>query len=189
MLRIVWVEALLGELAPAEWPVVCVHAGLTAWLAVSVLDVGAHAAWISGEDDGAEALLVFLAVASLPRTATSLLCLALVVVTPAATQAVGRAAGYGAHPVSPMSGHVRLQVRSLCALGVVSMKQKLDVPLGIVVVGVVLMIGCRLIVWWPGVILGAALILGVLVPAAARRRGRNRGLGDAEVPGKADDQL
>jgi predicted anti-sigma-YlaC factor YlaD len=67
------------------------------------------------------------------------------------------------------------------------MKQKLDVPLGIVVVGVVLMIGCRLVVWWPGVILGAALILGVLVPAAARRRGR--GLADAEVPGKADDQL
>lgn len=67
------------------------------------------------------------------------------------------------------------------------MRQKLDVPLGIVVVGVVLMIGCRLIAWWPGVILGAALILGVLVPVAARRRGR--GLGDAEVSGKADDQL
>ncbi|MFF4536556.1 hypothetical protein [Streptomyces aureus] len=67
------------------------------------------------------------------------------------------------------------------------MKQKLDVPLGIVVVGVVLMIGCRLIVWWPGVILGAALILGVLVPAAAKRR--SRGLADAEVPSKTDDQL
>jgi hypothetical protein len=44
MLRIVGVEALLDELAPAEWPVVGVHAGLTAWLAVSVLDVLAHAA-------------------------------------------------------------------------------------------------------------------------------------------------
>jgi hypothetical protein len=166
--------------------VVCVHAGLTAWLAVSVLGVGAHAAWIAGEDDGTEALLVPLAVASLPRAAASLLCLAPVLVA-SAGRGVFRAAGYGAHPVSPMSGHVRLRVRSLCALGVVDMKQKLDVPLGIVVVGVVLMIGCRLLVWWPGVILGAALILGVLVPAAARRR--NRGLADAEVPGKADDQL
>lgn len=53
------------------------------------------------------------------------------------------------------------------------MRQKLDVPLGIVVVGVVLLIGCRLIVWWPGVILGAALILGVLVPAAATRLRRS----------------
>jgi hypothetical protein len=184
MLGIVWVEALVDELAPAEWPVVCVHGWLTAWLAVSVLGVGAHAAWIASEDDGAEAGLVPLAVASLPCAAASLLCLALVVVAPAA-RGVGRAAGYGAHPVSPASGHGHLRVRSLCALGVVSMKQKLDVPLGLVVVGVVLMIGCRLIVWWPGVILGAALILGVLVPVAARRRG----LRNAEVPGKADDQL
>lgn len=53
-------------------------------------------------------------------------------------------------------------------LGVVDMK-RMDVPLGIVVAGVVLMIGCRVITWWPGVILGAALILGVLVVAAARR--------------------
>ncbi|MFE4697274.1 hypothetical protein ACFRIC_09290 [Streptomyces sp. NPDC056738] len=65
--------------------------------------------------------------------------------------------------------------------------KKTDVPLGIVVVGLVLMIGCRLITWWPGVILGAALILGVLVPAAAKRRARR--LADAEVPSKPDDQL
>jgi multisubunit Na+/H+ antiporter MnhG subunit len=187
MLGIVWVEALVDEVAPAEWPVVCVHGWLTAWVTVSVLGVGAHAAWIAGEDGRPEPGLVPLAVASLPCAAASLLCLALVVVAPSAAQAVGRAAGYGAHPVSPMSGHVRLRVRSLCALGVVGMKQKLDVPLGIVVVGVVLMIGCRLIVWWPGVILGAALILGVLVPVAARRRGR--GLRDAEVPSQTNDQL
>jgi hypothetical protein len=52
------------------------------------------------------------------------------------------------------------------------MKQKLDVPLGIVVAGVVLMIGCRLITWWPGVIVGAALILGVLASVAVKRRPR-----------------
>ena len=49
------------------------------------------------------------------------------------------------------------------------MKQKLDAPLGIVVAGLVLMIGCRLIVWWPGVILGAAMILGVLASEALKR--------------------
>lgn len=70
-----------------------------------------------------------------------------------------------------MSGHGRLQVRSLCALGVVSVK-KADVPLGIVVAGLVLMIGCRLITWWPGVIAGAAVILGVLASAAMKRRPR-----------------
>lgn len=83
------------------------------------------------------------------------------------------------------------------------MKQKLDVPLGIVVVGLVLLIGCRLIVWWPGVIIGAALILGVLAatwperrrnsksarPAIGERPWRTRGLRDAEVPSKTDDQL
>jgi predicted anti-sigma-YlaC factor YlaD len=56
-----------------------------------------------------------------------------------------------------------------CALGVDSMKRN-NVPLGIVVAGVVLMIGCRIIVWWPGVILGAALILGVLVAVWPRRQ-------------------
>jgi hypothetical protein len=55
-------------------------------------------------------------------------------------------------------------------LGVVSVRQKLDVPLGIVVVGLALMIGCRLVTWWPGVILGAAMILGVLASAAVKRR-------------------
>lgn len=49
------------------------------------------------------------------------------------------------------------------------MKQ-VDVPLGIVVAGVVLMVGCRLVTWWPGVIIGAALILGVLVSRAYQRR-------------------
>jgi predicted anti-sigma-YlaC factor YlaD len=50
------------------------------------------------------------------------------------------------------------------------MKQKLDVPLGIVVAGLVLMVGCRLITWWPGVIAGAAMIAGVLVSLALKRR-------------------
>jgi predicted anti-sigma-YlaC factor YlaD len=56
-------------------------------------------------------------------------------------------------------------------LGVVYVK-RMDVPLGIVVAGVVLMIGCRLISWWPGVIVGAALVLGVLATAAQQRRTR-----------------
>jgi Flp pilus assembly protein TadB len=55
-------------------------------------------------------------------------------------------------------------------LGVVSVTQKLDVPLGIVVVGIALMVGGRMIMWVPGVIVGAALILGVLVSSAAKRR-------------------
>jgi hypothetical protein len=51
------------------------------------------------------------------------------------------------------------------------MKRGVDVPVGIVVAGLVLMIGCRfMITWWPGVILGAAMILGVLGGAAAKRR-------------------
>jgi predicted anti-sigma-YlaC factor YlaD len=54
-------------------------------------------------------------------------------------------------------------------LGVVQMK-KADAPLGIVVAGLVLMVGCRLITWWPGVILGAAMVLGVLASAAMKRR-------------------
>jgi hypothetical protein len=56
-------------------------------------------------------------------------------------------------------------------LGVVRVK-KPDVRLGLVVVGVVLIVGCRLITWWPGVIVGAAVVLGVLVPEAAKRWGR-----------------
>jgi predicted anti-sigma-YlaC factor YlaD len=52
--------------------------------------------------------------------------------------------------------------------------KRMDIPLGIVAAGVVLMIGCRIIVWWPGVIVGAALILAVLVPAAASRMRRSR---------------
>lgn len=57
-------------------------------------------------------------------------------------------------------------------LGVVQMGKRMDVPLGVVVAGLVLMIGCRLITWWPGVIVGAALILGVLAAAAMKRRTR-----------------
>ncbi|MDX3748718.1 hypothetical protein [Streptomyces sp. AK08-02] len=52
-------------------------------------------------------------------------------------------------------------------------RQQIDVPLAVVVAGVVLIIGCRLITWWPGVIVGAAVILGVLVSAAANRRSRD----------------
>ncbi|MER6435441.1 hypothetical protein ABT275_03630 [Streptomyces sp. NPDC001185] len=48
--------------------------------------------------------------------------------------------------------------------------KKVDGPLGLVVAGLVLMIGCRLITWWPGVILGAAVILGVLASVAVKRR-------------------
>ncbi|MEU7384028.1 hypothetical protein AB0A91_29385 [Streptomyces sp. NPDC042207] len=50
--------------------------------------------------------------------------------------------------------------------------KRADASLGIVVAGVVLMIGCRAITWWPCVILGAAMILGVLVMKAAGRRNR-----------------
>jgi len=56
-------------------------------------------------------------------------------------------------------------------LGVVSV-EKPDVRFGIVVAGLVLMVGCRIVTWWPGVIVGAALVLGVLVPAAAKRMQR-----------------
>lgn len=50
--------------------------------------------------------------------------------------------------------------------------KRADASLGIVVAGVVLIIGCRLITWWPGVILGAAMVLGVLVMKAAGRKSR-----------------
>ncbi|MEV6696240.1 hypothetical protein AB0M68_03630 [Streptomyces sp. NPDC051453] len=50
------------------------------------------------------------------------------------------------------------------------MSVKADATLGIVVAGVVLMIGCRLITWWPGVIVGAAMILGALASVAVKRR-------------------
>ncbi|MFH9977931.1 hypothetical protein ACH4ND_01460 [Streptomyces sp. NPDC017179] len=52
--------------------------------------------------------------------------------------------------------------------------KRADASLGIVVAGVVLVIGCRLITWWPGVVLGAAMILGVLVMKAAGRRREGR---------------
>ena len=156
-----------NQLAPAEWPVVGVHAGLSARFAVAVVLVDARTSWITGEDGWAEAGLVLAVVASLPRRASPLLCLAPVLLASAALGVLG-APGYRAHPISPASGHGRLRCVLCPALGVVSVK-RMDLPLGIVVVGVVLMIGCRIIVWWPGVIIGAALILGVLVTAAHRR--------------------
>jgi hypothetical protein len=58
-------------------------------------------------------------------------------------------------------------------LGVVSVG-KPDVRLGIVAAGVVLIVGCRLVTWWPGVIVGAALIVGVLVPEVAAKRKRRQ---------------
>lgn len=116
MLRIVWVETLLDQLAPAEWPVVCVHAALAARRAVAVLLFGAHARWVAGEDGWAEAGLVPSAVASLPCCASPLLCLTTVVVASPAGR-VGRAPGYGAHPVSPASGHGRLRVATVSGLG------------------------------------------------------------------------
>ena len=131
---------MLDELAPAEWPVVGVHAGLTARFTVVVRLVGAHALRIAGEDDGTEAGLVLAVVASLPCRASPLLCLTPVLVTAPATLGVGRAPGYGAHPVSPTSGHARLRGRTVCGLGVVSMRT--DAALGVFVVGLaVLMIG------------------------------------------------
>ncbi|WP_159052398.1 hypothetical protein [Streptomyces longwoodensis] len=50
------------------------------------------------------------------------------------------------------------------------MGRKPDASLGIVVAGLVLLIGCRLITWWPGVIAGAALVLGVLAAVMVRQR-------------------
>ncbi|MFJ2737683.1 hypothetical protein [Streptomyces sp. NPDC087317] len=50
--------------------------------------------------------------------------------------------------------------------------KRADASLGIVVAGVVLMLGCRAITWWPGVIAGAAMILGVLVMKAVGRKDR-----------------
>ncbi|MEU3255847.1 hypothetical protein [Streptomyces sp. NPDC006997] len=50
------------------------------------------------------------------------------------------------------------------------MRQKLDASLGIVVSGLVVLIGSRLLTWWPGVIAGAAMILGALALVAVRRR-------------------
>ncbi|MFR0351802.1 hypothetical protein [Streptomyces sediminimaris] len=52
--------------------------------------------------------------------------------------------------------------------------EKPDARLGVVAAGVVLIIGCRMIMWWPGVIIGAAVVLGVLVPEAARWAQRRR---------------
>jgi hypothetical protein len=148
-----------------------------------VLLLGAHAVRVTGQDTRPEAGLVLPAVAALPCAAALLLCLAAVAVALAVLGVLG-APGYGADPPPLGLGHAASATVS--ALGGGDVK-KMDVPLGIVVVGVVLLIGCRLIVWWPGVILGAALILGVLVPSAAGRRARR--LADAEVSGQTDDQL
>jgi hypothetical protein len=141
---------------------------LPARLTVTVVFVGAHAGRITGEDARPEALLVLPSVASLPRAATLLLCL-LAVFGASAGLGVLRASGHGAHPVSAPPGHGRLQLCSLRHLGVVSVKQ-IDVPLGVVVAGLVLIIGCRLVTWWPGVIIGAALVLGAMASTARQRR-------------------
>lgn len=170
MLGIVRVLALGDELAPAEWPVVGVHAGLAARCIVSVVLVGAHAAWVAGEDGWPEAALVLLAVASLPGCASPLLCLTLVVVAPAAALGVGRAPGYGAHPVSPASGHGRLRGRSLCGLGVVSVRT--DAALGVFVVGLaVLMIGVVKEFNVALLVIGGLLMLGSVAATARRRTG------------------
>lgn len=104
MPEIVWVEALVDEVAPAEWPVVCVHAGLTAWLAVPVLDVGAHAARIASKDAPTEPLLVLLAVSALPCAAAPLFGLASVFGASAGL-GVLRAARGGADPPTGPFGH------------------------------------------------------------------------------------
>lgn len=79
-----------------------------------------------------------------------------------------------------MTGHIAVLSVACPVLGVVCVK-KVDVPLGIVVVGVVLMIGCRLVTWWPGVIIGAALVLGVLVSSAYQRRVNRRDRADNDI--------
>jgi hypothetical protein len=55
-----------------------------------------------------------------------------------------------------------------CALGVVSMKA--DVPLGIVVAALVVLVASAMGRWLPGIVLAAAVILGVLAATSRRRR-------------------
>ncbi|MGW5126694.1 hypothetical protein ACWEQ7_22090 [Streptomyces sp. NPDC004069] len=108
-------------------------------------------------------------VAALPGAAALLLGLPAVFVALAVLGVLG-AAVHGADAPAGL-GHRHLRSVPCADLGVVLMKRA-DASLGIVVAGVVLIIGCRLITWWPGVILGAAMVLGVLVMKAAGRKSR-----------------
>lgn len=57
-----------------------------------------------------------------------------------------------------------------------------DVMVGIVVAGLVLLIGCRLVNWVPGMVIGGAMVLCVLVASwSAKRAGR--GAADGRKPG------
>jgi hypothetical protein len=48
--------------------------------------------------------------------------------------------------------------------------KRMDVPLGIVVAGLVMLVGCAIARWLPGMVIGGALILGVLAATARQRR-------------------
>ena len=131
--------------------------------------VGAHACRVAGQDSRPEALLVLLAVPALPCAAAPLLCLAPVLVAASATLGVGRAPGYGAHPVSPTSGHRLPPLRTVCALGVVSMRT--DAVLGVFVVGLaVLMIGVVKEFNVALLVIGGLVMLGAVAATARQRR-------------------
>lgn len=169
MLRVVGVQAALLQLAPVERVMVGVDRGLTARPAVPALGGGADAARVAGKDLGPELLLVPASVATPPCAAAPLLGLAPAPRAPPALGVLGAAGGRADAPALGLGHAASATVSGL--EGVVALK-KVDVPLGIVVAGVVLIVGCRLITWWPGVIVGAALILGVLASAAMQRRGK-----------------
>lgn len=107
VLRVVGVESLLYELTSVEGPVVGVDGGLAAWLAVPVLGLSADAGGVLGEDAGAEAALVFAAVAALPGGAAPAVGFGTVLFAASALAELG-AAGLGAHtPACPFchAGH------------------------------------------------------------------------------------
>lgn len=93
--RVVWVESLVNELAPAEGVVVGVHAG-------GFAAQDAHR--IAGEDGRAELGLVPAVVAALPCCAALLLGFPLVVGAPSTLGVLG-AAGYGADAPASTSPH------------------------------------------------------------------------------------
>jgi hypothetical protein len=165
--RVVGVEAGGDQGAAVEGVVVGMLGGLAAGAAVSVRLVRAHACRIARNDRLTEQHLVVVVVAALSCAASLLLGLAPVLLA-LAVLCVLRAARDRAD--APALGLRHATSTTVSALGVVQMKRQLDVPLAVVVAGVVLIIGCRLITWWPGVIIGAAMVLGVLVSAAAAKR-------------------